>query len=294
MAEITLRRGSMTATVRTLGAELISLTKNGREYLWQADPKYWAGQSPLLFPNCGNFWNGTYRYDGNSYQLEKHGFARRMEFSTVNRTETEVTLGIHSTDETMKVYPFPFFLFVTYRLGESDIQVEWFVRNEGDKDMYFSIGAHPAFFLPDADPDESVRGYFQFNTAEPIEYLIPTEKGCIDADNPKRLELDAEGMMPITAHTFDCDTYVIEARDITQCTLLSAERVPFLAVDFKMPVLSLWSPTVQHPDCPFVAIEPWMGSCDPVGYDGELAERRHANTLAPSAHFKTAYSITLF
>ncbi len=294
MTEITLQRGHMTATVRSLGAELISLKKNGREYLWQANPEFWAGQSPLLFPNCGNFWEGTYLYEGQAYKLEKHGFARRMEFSVVNQTETDVTLGLHSTDETLKVYPFPFFLFVTYRLKESGIEVEWFVRNEGDKDMYFSIGAHPAFFLPDFDPDEPVRGYFKFDTDSPIEYLIPTEKGCIDAENPKQLHLDAEGMMPITAKTFDCDTYVIEAQNITRCTLLSSERVPFLAVDFKMPVLSLWSPTVQHPDCPFVAIEPWMGSCDTVGYTGELAQRRHINTLAPAAHFRTAYSITLF
>lgn len=294
MSEITLTRGSISATIRTLGAELISLKKNGREYLWQADPQYWAGQSPLLFPNCGNFWEGTYRYDGQEYKLEKHGFARRTEFSVVNQSATEVTLGIHSTDDTLRVYPFPFFLFVTYRLEESGIQVEWFVRNEGDKEMYFSIGAHPAFFLPDFDPDEAIRGFFEFNTTEPIEYLIPTEKGCIDADHPKRLELDAEGMMPITARTFDCDTYVIEAKNITRCTLLSSERVPFLAVDFKMPVLSLWSPTAQHPDCPFVAIEPWMGSCDTVGYTGELANRRHINALAPAAHFRTDYTITIF
>ncbi|MDE6514022.1 MAG: aldose 1-epimerase family protein [Muribaculaceae bacterium] len=294
MSYIELKNGSMAARITTLGAELVSLKKNGREYLWQADPKYWNGRSPLLFPNCGSFWNGVYRYNGQTYSLQKHGFARQMEFSVVNQSETEVTLGIRSTDETLKSYPFPFFLFVTYRLGESDLKVEWFVRNEGDNEMFYAIGAHPAFYLPDFDPAQPVRGYFSFATNKPVEYLIPTEKGCVDDLHPQTLQLDDQGMMPITASTFDIDTYVIESADISRCTLLSAERVPFLAVDFHMPVLSLWSPTAQHPDCPFVAIEPWNGSCDTVGFTGELSERRHINSLAPGAHALTAYTITIF
>lgn len=294
MSYIELKNGSMAARINTLGAELVNLKKNGREYLWQADPKYWAGQSPLLFPNCGSFWEGVYRYNGQTYSLQKHGFVRQMEFSVVSRSETEVTLGVHSTDETLKSYPFPFFLFVTYRLGESALKVEWLVRNEGDNEMFYAIGAHPAFYLPDFDPAEPVRGYFKFDTTEPIEYLIPTEKGCIDDKHPQTLQLDEQGMMPITAKTFDIDTYVIESANIGRCTLLSSERVPFLAVDFHMPVLSLWAPTAQQPDCPFVAIEPWNGSCDTVGFTGELSERRHINSLAPGEHSLTDYTITIF
>lgn len=294
MQHIELTRGAMTARISTLGAELVSLCRNGNEYLWQGDPAFWHGQSPLLFPNTGNFWEGKYRHDNQEIHLEKHGFARNMEFSVVSQTADSVTLGIHSTDDTLRVYPFPFFLFVTYRLAESDIEVEWFVRNEGDSDMFFAIGAHPAFFLPDFDPAETVHGYFKFDTTAPIDYLIPTEKGCVDAEHPQRLELDAQGMMPITPKTFDIDTYVIEAGAISRCTLLTPGRVPYLAVDFHMPVLSLWAPTIDRPDCPFVAIEPWMGSCDTVGYTGDLADRRHINRLAPAEHFRTSYKIILF
>lgn len=294
MQHIELNRGAMSARISTLGAELVSLTKDGKEYLWQGDPAFWHGQSPLLFPTTGNCWEGQYRHDGQVYQIEKHGFARHTEFSVVNRSADSVTMGIHSTDDTLRVFPFQFFLFVTYRLSGSGIEVEWFVRNEGDPDMFFAIGAHPAFYLPDFDPADTVRGYFGFDTSEPIEYLIPTEQGCVDASSPRLLELDPEKMMPITARTFDIDTYVIEAKDISRCTLFDARRTPYLAVDFHMPVLSLWAPTLSHPDCPFVAIEPWQGSCDTVGYDGELAGRRHINRLAPAEHFRTSYKISIF
>lgn len=203
-------------------------------------------------------------------------------------------MAIHATDETLRVYPFSFYLFVTYRLSADGIEVEWLVRNESDSEMHFDIGAHPAFYLPDYDPDEKVHGYFSFDTTEPVRYLIPTEKGCVDDLHPHTIELDDRGMMPITAETFNIDTYVIESANIKRCTLLTPERIPYLAVEFNMPVLSLWAPTISRPDCPFVAIEPWSGSCDTVGFTGELSERRHINHLAPSNHFRTTYKIILF
>ncbi len=294
MSVIEIKLGTTRARISTLGAELVSLSRDGKEYLWQGDPAFWAGRSPLLFPNTGSFWNGVYRIDDRTYAMEKHGFARTMEFSVVEQLESSVTFAIHSDDKTLSVYPFAFFLFVTYRLHDNGLEVSWMVRNESDCDMHFAIGAHPAFNLPSYNAEEKIHGYFSFKTEKPIEYLIPTEKGCIDDKHPRRLELDSDGMMAITADTFDIDTYVIESSDISRCTLLTPERKPYLAVEFDMAVLSLWAPTAEHPDCPFVAIEPWAGSCDTVGYEGQLSERRHINHVGPGEAFHTAYRIILF
>jgi len=293
MKFIELNNGLMSARISTLGAELVNLRKENTEYLWQGDPTFWHGQSPLLFPVCGNCMNGTYRINDLEYHIEKHGFAKSMEFDVVNQSETSVTLALHSDNNTLAVFPFEFFLFVTYRLAASAIEVEWVVQNQSDDTMYFAIGAHPAFFLPSYDPTEKIHGYFKFDTDKPIEYLIPTEKGCVDANRPLTLTLDTEATMPITAKTFDIDTYVIEAADIRSCTLLTPAREPYLSVEFNMPVLSLWAPTLKRPDCPFVAIEPWMGSCDSVGFDGQIFERRHINALDAGRFFRNAYSIRI-
>lgn len=290
---ITISRGAMSAQISTLGAELQSLTHNGTEYLWQGDPKFWGGRSPLLFPNTGRVWDNKYRHNGTTYEIEIHGFARKMEFTVVEQTADKVVMGLRSTDETLRVYPFPFMLFVTYQLSDRGLSVTWFVRNEGKETMHFQIGAHPAFNLPAFDPDDEVRGYFSFDTTKPMHYLIPLEKGCVDPAQPHELTLDGEGMLPITAHTFDIDTYVIDSADIKSCTLLSPERVPWVTVKFDMPILALWSPTAQHPDCPFVCIEPWCGACDTVGYQGELANRRVMNHLDPGAHFLNTYTIEI-
>ena len=57
----TLTNGILTIKVKEHGAELASLVKNGVEYLWQADPKFWARHSPVLFPIVGSVWEAKYR-----------------------------------------------------------------------------------------------------------------------------------------------------------------------------------------------------------------------------------------
>lgn len=291
MGKIRLESHGIVAEFKSLGAELTSLRKGGVEYLWQGDPAFWNGQSPLLFPNTGRYWDNRYHYDGQTFEQKAHGFARTSEFAVIDRADNRVVFGLHSSDETLKVYPFSFFLFVTYRLDADGLTVEWFVRNEGDTDMYFQIGAHPALNLPDYDAAQHVHGYLQLEPAQRLQWFIPEQKGCIDPAVPQTL--DGAELMPLTAQTFNVDTYVIEASGLRSCTLLTADKQPWVSVDFNMPVLALWAPTINHPDCPFVCIEPWYGSCDTIGYDGPLAERRHEQTLAPGSHFLTSYRIRL-
>ena len=81
MAEqIKISNGEITAVISTRGAELKSVVKNGREFIWEGDPNVWAGQAPLLFPICGGLKDDKYVLGGNEYTLEKHGFARFKEF----------------------------------------------------------------------------------------------------------------------------------------------------------------------------------------------------------------------
>ena len=47
---VTISNGTLTATINTLGAELISLVKNNKNYIWNIDETYWNKTSPVLFP----------------------------------------------------------------------------------------------------------------------------------------------------------------------------------------------------------------------------------------------------
>ena len=51
---VTITNGALFARINPLGAELWSLTDAaGREYMTSADPAFWTGHAPLLFPIVG-------------------------------------------------------------------------------------------------------------------------------------------------------------------------------------------------------------------------------------------------
>ena len=46
------------------GAELVSLVRKGREYMWNGDAKFWNRRAPILFPAVGKPFNNEIRIDG--------------------------------------------------------------------------------------------------------------------------------------------------------------------------------------------------------------------------------------
>ena len=55
---ITLSNPHLTAQISPLGAELVTLRDEaGRDLLWNGDPAFWTGRSPLLFPIVGRVRN---------------------------------------------------------------------------------------------------------------------------------------------------------------------------------------------------------------------------------------------
>ena len=59
-----------------------------------------------------------------------------------------VWFGLSDSKETLAIYPFPFLLEIGYRLEENSLRIMWKVTNLSEKEMHFSIGAHPAFDAP--------------------------------------------------------------------------------------------------------------------------------------------------
>ena len=59
------------------GAELVSLVRKGREYMWNGDAKFWNRRAPILFPAVGKPYNNEIRIDGKVYPMKQHGFEGR-------------------------------------------------------------------------------------------------------------------------------------------------------------------------------------------------------------------------
>ena len=57
---IQIKNKFLEATFNTLGAELISLKSNDKEYIWEGISEFWDKQSPVLFPTIGSLKDDTY------------------------------------------------------------------------------------------------------------------------------------------------------------------------------------------------------------------------------------------
>jgi galactose mutarotase-like enzyme len=288
----TLKNDVLTVEVSEHGAELHSIRKGATEYLWQADPKFWARHSPVLFPIVGSVWDKLYRVDGKVYELGQHGFARDMDFVKVEGNDTEVFYRLESNDETLKKYPWPFRLEIGYKLKVNAIEVIWRVYNPGTEEMYFQIGAHPAFYYPDYDPETDERGYFSFDRSEGLECIRIMEKGCVDAVTKYPLEIPQDGLLPLRKDTFDViDTIMLQDSQIGRVTLHRNDGTPWLSLKFTAPVVGLWSPPTKN--APFICIEPWYGRCDRAGYTGDYRQKDWVNRLEPGKEFEGIYTIEI-
>lgn len=287
-----LKNDVLTVEVSEHGAELHSIRKGATEYLWQADPKFWARHSPVLFPIVGSVWDKLYRVDGKVYELGQHGFARDMDFVKVEGNDTEVFYRLESNDETLKKYPWPFRLEIGYKLKGNAIEVIWRVYNPGTEEMYFQIGAHPAFYYPDYDPETDERGYFSFDRSEGLECIRIMEKGCVDAVTKYPLEIPKDGLLPLRKDTFDViDTIMLQDSQIGRVTLHRNDGTPWLSLKFTAPVVGLWSPPTKN--APFICIEPWYGRCDRAGYTGDYRQKDWVNRLEPGKEFEGIYIIEI-
>lgn len=300
---IRLSNPEISVTVNEHGAELSSLRKGEREYLWQAHEAFWKRHSPILFPIVGSVWNGEYRIDEHVFKLGQHGFARDMDFTLVSRSNDEVLFALESSEETLLKYPYRFRLEIGYRLHDASVDVIWRVKNPSEEPLFFQIGAHPAFYWPgkkgaDDQPvaEDGLLGYFRLMkngvpVQSPLRKQVITEKGCVDPSAAGLTDVDAEGLLPLCFDTFAHDALIYEDSQIDRVELLSADRRPYLDVDFSAPLVGLWTPPGKH--APFVCIEPWYGRCDRVGFAGDYREKDHVNRLAPGEQFEQVYTITL-
>ncbi|MBR1959894.1 MAG: aldose 1-epimerase family protein [Bacteroidales bacterium] len=288
----TLKNEILTVQVKEHGAELASIRKGSVEYLWQADPMFWGRHSPVLFPIVGSVWEKRYRVDGREFELGQHGFARDMDFTMVEGGEDEVRYRLESTEDTLKKYPWPFVLEIAYRLHGNMIDVIWEVSNPGNEDMYFQIGAHPAFNYPDYDPQTMERGFLSFDRSEGLECIRIKEKGCVDAETLYPLDIPADGLLPLTRETFDkIDTIMLQDGQIGSVALYRTDRTPWLKLSFEAPVVGIWSPPGKN--APFICLEPWYGRCDRAGYEGDYRDRDWVNLLAPGEKFSSVYTIEI-
>ena len=277
-------KSGITATLNPKGAELVSLkNSSGKEYIWEGHPDFWGKHSPVLFPIVGTLKNNTYTFNGKSYHLPRHGFARDLNFNVLSETESSIVFSLTASPETLPVYPFDFELQLVYTLTESGLEIGYKVFNKNEVAMPFSIGAHPAFALPGNFSDYVIEmeknETLQFHLLE--DDLISEETGTIVLEN-RKFSLDYK--------LFENDALVFKKLQSNSLTILrDSQKV--VKIDFAdFPNLGIWT----KQDAPFLCIEPWFGYADTKNESGDIAEKESIQILAPNATFQTAFHIEIF
>ena len=112
--QILLENEEIRLTINTFGAEMASIyhKKKETEYLWCADAAYWKRSAPVLFPFVGSLQDKTFRYEGKTYPMGQHGFARDMEFEVESQTADQVWFVLRSNEQTLEKYPLAYVLHV--------------------------------------------------------------------------------------------------------------------------------------------------------------------------------------
>ena len=267
-ARSTIAAGGLAACIDALGAELRSLRVDGREWLWQGDPAWWAGQAPLLFPVIGRSPGGRVRWKGQDLAMPPHGVARQSTFALREAGPRHVLLELRDDAATRAHYPFAFRLEVEWRIDEAALSMRVAAHNpSASEDMPASIGFHPAFawpLVPGAAREAHVVRFEKPETA-PIRSIDASGLG------------HASGLpTPVDGATLRLDDRLFAA-DALIMDRLASRRVWFgipgrrgLRVDFPdCPHLGIWT----KPGAPYLCIEPWQGFAPGIGDDGDLARR---------------------
>lgn len=259
----TIENEYLSAQINDMGAELHSLvTKDdGFEYLWQGNPDIWYGQSPVLFPIIGRVLDDKYYIDGKEYTMPKHGLFRKRDAELFEKTDNSMTFLQKSDDETIKIFPYEFEVYVTFELIEKSLKVTHKIVNKSENIMYFSIGGHPGFNCEIGD-------YLLFEKNENLDTVeIDTE--CLRTGKTIPVLRDSNKII-ITEDIFNNDALIFTQMKSEYVTLASDNHSRKVKFDYSdCSYLGIWA----KPGAPYVCIEPWWGVNDSHERKADFSEK---------------------
>lgn len=272
--------------VSETGAELTSIKFNGKEMLHNGK-KYWDRQAPVLFPTVGRLRDNKTIINDKEYEIPQHGFAKDMQFDLIEETENAKVYMTKSNENTLKMYPFEFELYVAYIIQKDTLTIKYKVINKDEKNMIFGIGGHPGFKLDFPQEDY----YFELSRKETNPEFMEVEGNYISNNLAKNILKD-DRIIEIEKDSFKNDAIMMKKLKSDKITLKKKkDNKKILEFNFKdFPILAIWS----MPEAPFMCLEPWFNYADRIKETGYFKDKEGILNLRPKSEFSCKFSIKFF
>lgn len=267
MESISIQSDLLKVEIAYKGAEVISVVDRASEteFFWNANPQIWNRHAPILFPIVGKLKQNTLHSKGQKFTMGQHGFARDRKFEVLEIYTDLVKFMLVSDDVSLAIYPYQFRLFVTYAVKGNRLEISYEIVNPNDEKMYFSIGAHPGFMLPEKNFNSFE---IQFDCEENLEIhllkegLFSGEKAHLHTQTNK---------LPLNENTFQNDALVFKNLNSKSICLKHLNSKWEVKLEFEgFPFLGIWS---KHPFQDFICLEPWQGLADTINFSGDVSEK---------------------
>lgn len=179
-----------------------------------------------------------------------------MEFKVLEKNEHIHKYYLEYNENTLKMYPFKFKLYVIYLLNGNNLTVEYVVENIDDKEIIFGIGGHPAFSCNILSNDY----YIKFEKVEEKVEVLQLKEGLISNFKVNCNDiLEKNQILNLNKYTFINDAIICKNVVSNKVTLNSHSNGNILEFDFTgFPYIAFWSKV----GAPFVCIEPWYTTAD--------------------------------
>ena len=244
---ITDGQGTRAVILPEKGATVISLQKDGKEFLycdWENlnSPERPRCGIPFLFPIFGRLTEGAYTWEGTKYEMAIHGFAHTSAWQVVEHREDFLSLALEADDLTLSQYPFRFRVTLEFALRSGVLTIGQTYENLDEKPIPYNFGFHPYFLTkkPENIQVEATAKTFWDFTAGAKEFGHGTVSVTLPEDAPE------------TGAVF------MGARDAVILRNAAEGKQLTMEFDENFHTIVLW----HQAEKPFLCVEPVNGTAD--------------------------------
>lgn len=243
---ITDGRGTQAVIAPEKGATVISLVRNGVEFLYCNEENLLSPERPrcgipFLFPIFGRLQDGKYTYEGKTYSMEIHGFGHLSTWTVVEQGGDFLHLMLEDDENTLAIYPFRFRTDLYFRVADGCLTIGQRFENRDEKSMPYSFGFHPYYkveTLAHARVETTAETYFDYTAGKPQAF----GHGSVSLSVP-------EG-------AFDAGAVFMQAKAPTILHIVEEGRRVTMEYDEKYPQVVLWTLAGKE----FLCVEPVNGT----------------------------------